>query len=108
MENIVELYQGKEARVKTFDLFKGFGYTEHRQIKKVIKDNFEDFKDFGDVLLASTDASKIKQHGRHDESFYLNEEQFTLRKWKKARSIMRYLEFAKIGSYNSLKYWVKA
>jgi phage regulator Rha-like protein len=77
MENIVQLYQGKEARVKTFDLFAEFGYKEHRALKKVIFKHREVFEQYGELLSATTVAGKNK-HGRHDESYFLNEEQFTM------------------------------
>ena len=77
MEKLVELYQGKEARVSTFLIYKYFGYKEHRQFKKIIRLNINNFEKHGKVFTASVDAvNKIK--GRPDESYLLNEEQFTL------------------------------
>lgn len=79
MENLIELYHGKEPRVKTWDLWKGLGYKEHRTLKRVIADNLSDFEDLGKVVTisASTDAEN-KKKGRPDESYFLNEDQFML------------------------------
>ena len=79
MENIVTLYQGKEARVKTFDLFIGFGYKEHRQLKLVVSKNIDIFEKYGSVVFeATTDGSNARKKGRYDLSYFLNEEQFTM------------------------------
>jgi len=75
MENLIELYHGKEPRVKTWDLWKGFGYSEHRMLKRVIADNVTDFEELGDIKIISS-SSKAK--GRPDESYCLNFEQFLL------------------------------
>ena len=39
MGALVALYAGKEGRVKTWDLWQGFGYKEHRTLKMVIFKN---------------------------------------------------------------------
>jgi len=79
MENLIELYHGKEPRVKTWDLWKGFGYSEHRMLKRVIADNVTDFEELGKVVIisAATEAEN-KKKGRPDESYFLNEDQFML------------------------------
>lgn len=77
MEKLVELYQRKEARVKTWDIWEGFGYKEHRAFKKVIFKNRERFEKYGKLISATTVAGNNTK-GRFDESYFLNEEQFTL------------------------------
>lgn len=76
MNSLVELYKGKEPRVKTIDLYKGFGYFEHRTLKRVILKNRDEFKKRGALVSASTNAENKK--GRPDESYLLNERQFIL------------------------------
>ena len=76
MENLVSLYQGKEARVGTWDIWQGFGYNEHRAFKKVIFKHKSDFEDLGELVSATVVAEKKK--GRPDESYLLNERQFVL------------------------------
>ena len=39
MENLVELYHGKEARISTFKIFNSFGYKKHDFLKAVIFKN---------------------------------------------------------------------
>jgi len=76
MEQLVSIYQGKEARVGTWDIWKGFGYSEHRAFKKVIWANKELFESKGKLITSSVvDGSK---KGRPDESYLLNERQFFL------------------------------
>jgi phage regulator Rha-like protein len=77
MEKLVELYQGKEARVSTFNIWAGFGYKEHRTFKRVISENINDFEEMGKVFEASTDASN-KKRGGQEKGFLLNEKQATL------------------------------
>jgi len=76
MEHIVSLYKGKEARVGTFDIWQGFGYNEHRALKKVIFKHREDFTELGELISATVVAETKK--GRPDESYLLNERQFIL------------------------------
>jgi phage regulator Rha-like protein len=80
MENLIELYGGKEPRVKTWDLWKGFGYSEHRALKKIIWDNKDDFEEFGKMpsVISSSVVDGNKKKGRPDESYFLNEDQFML------------------------------
>lgn len=80
MENLIELYHGKEPRVKTWDLWKGFGYSEHRALKKIIWDYKTDFEELGALpsVISSSPVDGIKKKGRPDESYFLNEDQFML------------------------------
>lgn len=75
-KNVVTLYEGKELRVKTWDLWQGFGYSEHRALKKIIWENKSDFEEFG-KLITST-GKDTNQKGRPDESYLLNENQFVM------------------------------
>jgi len=75
MENLIELYHGKEPRVKTWDLWRGFGYKEHRMLKLVISKNIGLFEEKGELKSFS---QKKNITGRPDESYYLNFEQFLL------------------------------
>jgi len=77
MENLIELYHGKEPRVKTWDLWRGFGYKEHRMLKLVITKNIGLFEERGQVISATV-VAETKKSGRPDESYFLNERQFTL------------------------------
>jgi hypothetical protein len=78
MGALVALYAGKEGRVKTWDLWQGFGYKEHRTLKRIISENLSEFESRGLVISASTDAETKKGKGRPDESYFLNERQFIL------------------------------
>ena len=78
MGALVALYAGKEGRVKTWDLWQGFGYKEHRTLKRIISENLAEFESRGLVISAPTDAETKKGKGRPDESYFLNERQFIL------------------------------
>jgi len=75
MENLVELYQGKEARVSTFVIWAGFGYKEHRTLKRVIEDNRELLEKYGSIEYGSDNNTDKKKAGGQDKSFFLNFEQ---------------------------------
>jgi phage regulator Rha-like protein len=77
MDKLVSLYQGKEARVSTFDIFSGFGYPEHRSFKRRIKDHESSFLKYGDLLEAQNCALNRKRGGQ-EKSYLLNEQQFLL------------------------------
>ena len=77
MEHLVELYQGKEARVSTFNIWIGFGYKEHRSFKKVIWNNKSEFEEFGPLFESST-KDVNKKRGGQEKSYLLNESQATL------------------------------
>lgn len=77
MEKLVSLYEGKEARVSTFDIFSGFGYPEHRSFKRRIKEHEESFLKYGELLEAQNCALNRKRGGQ-EKSYLLNEEQFML------------------------------
>jgi phage regulator Rha-like protein len=78
MEELVELYHGKEPRVSTFKIYEKFGYKEHRTFKRVVSDNVEDFKAQGFLHLQMTKPLKGTKGGRPEESYLLNEDQFIL------------------------------
>ena len=77
MEKLVTLYQGKEARVSTFDIFSGFGYSDHRSFKKVIWANKSLFESRG-ALFESSVKDGIKKKGGQEKSYLLNERQYFL------------------------------
>ena len=78
MEKLVSLYQGKEGRVSTFDIFLAFGYKDHRAFKKVIWANKEEFEKQGKLFESSTKDANSRKKGGQEKSYLLNEEQFTL------------------------------
>lgn len=78
MENLIELYHGKEPRVKTWDLWKGFGYSHHRYLKEIVTRNIELFEERGNLFSVAPATSNKKAKGRPDESYFLNERQFML------------------------------
>lgn len=92
MEKLVELYQGKEARISTFNIFNGFGYKEHRTFKRLVTKNADSFLKYG-LLFEALESALNKKRGGQEKSYFLNEEQF--------------MQWQKIELYNSLKYWVK-
>jgi len=82
MEQLVSIYQGKEARVKTWDIWKGFGYSEHRMLKQLIFRNRQLFEDRGKLISEKVSTHREvetkRKGGRPDESYFLNERQFVL------------------------------
>ena len=78
MENLVNLYNGKIPVVRTWDIWQGFGYKRHDYLKTVVLKNRSSFEEFGQVFMAIVDGINKREKGRPDESFLLNEEQFTL------------------------------
>ena len=77
MEKLVSLYEGKEARVSTFGIFSGFGYSEHRTFKRLVANNMDSFLKYGKVFEAQQNALNKKKGGQ-EKSYFLNEEQFML------------------------------
>ena len=77
MENLVIL-DNKQAVVRTIDLYEGFGYLIHKDLKRVIYDNMTRFTDIGLCPLERTKPNKGSKGGRPEESFLLNERQFIL------------------------------
>jgi phage regulator Rha-like protein len=77
MKDLVFL-KDKEPKVRTFDIFKGFGYLIHKDLKRVIYDNKKDFDSCGLCPLESTKPLKGSVGGRPQTSFLLNERQFML------------------------------
>jgi phage regulator Rha-like protein len=78
MENLVELYQGNEARVGTWKCFKSFGYSEHRNFKVLIDKNMDSFLTYGEVFEAFQNDLNKRKKGGQEKSYMLNEEQFML------------------------------
>lgn len=78
MGNLVKLYDGKEARISTVEIFALLGYLEHRTLKRVISDNENEFLEYGLLHLEVQKPVKGSKGGRPDESYLLNEDQFIL------------------------------
>jgi len=78
MTNLVKLYKGKEPVVKSFDIWEKFGYKEHSKLKRVINSNKSAFEEHGFLPLERQKPIKGSDGGRPDESYLLNESQFTL------------------------------
>ena len=78
MEKQVVAMHQNEPRVCTFDIFKRLGYKEHRAVKKVIYTNEKHFLEYGFLHLHVQKPTKGSKGGRPDESYLLNENQFTL------------------------------
>jgi len=78
MNDLVELYNKKEPVVKTFDIFNGFGYKTHSDLKRVITRNRDRFENQGLLVLQNQKPIKGSKGGRPEESFLLTERQFTL------------------------------
>ena len=78
MENLVSLYHGKEARVKTWDIWRGFGYSHHRYLKEIVTKHKQLFEEKGSLFSVAGDTLNKKVKGRPDESYFLNERQFML------------------------------
>jgi len=68
----------KEPRVRTFDIYQGFGYSHHRYLKDIVTRNADTFKLKGDLISVSPDTLNAKGKGRPDESYLLNYRQFVL------------------------------
>lgn len=77
MDKLVELYQGKEARVSTFNIWAGFGYGEHRAFKLLISKHLSSFVKYGQLFESFQNVSN-KKRGGQEKSYFLNEEQFVL------------------------------
>lgn len=77
VEKLVALHN-EEPRISTFDIFNDLGYSEHRFMKRIVSDNKEHFSDLGFLPLERTKPKKGSRGGRPDESYFLNEDQFTL------------------------------
>lgn len=76
MQTLVSIID-KEPRVRTFDIYQGFGYSHHRYLKEVINQNKKLFESKG-LLISTSTAVENATKGRPDKSFLLNERQFVL------------------------------
>jgi len=65
---------GNEVFCSTIDLFLGFGYKKHNQLKRVIESHLLDFEDFGKIQLHSVEESRSNNP---EKTYHLNEQQFT-------------------------------
>lgn len=78
MNGLVELRNGKEPVVRSFDIWEKFGYKEHLLLKRVILKNKSSFEEHGFLHLEMQKPPKGSKGGRPDESYLLNESHFTL------------------------------
>ena len=76
MQTLVSIID-KEPRVRTFDIYQGFGYAHHRYLKDVINKNKKLFESKG-LLISTTGVVENASKGRPDESYLLSEQQFVL------------------------------
>jgi len=70
MNNLVEIYD-KEPRVSTFELWKPFGYGEHRALKQLINKNRLSYEAHGEII-SDRASTKERQAGRPDTGYLLN------------------------------------
>jgi len=76
MNNLVELYHGKEPVVKSFDIWEKFGYKDHDGFKKVVNRNKIAFDSVGFPALESGKPIKGTKGGRPEINFIFNERQY--------------------------------
>jgi len=77
MNELVEVVD-KEPRVSTFNLWKDFGYGEHRALKRMIDDNKNSFLEFGLMRFQNAKIESIRLRGRPEKGALLNEQQAML------------------------------
>lgn len=70
--------KGKIPVVRTFDIFKGFGYSEHRLFKRVLLENKQAFENYGNLVFEAPTDALNKKRGGQEKSYLLNEQQFIL------------------------------
>ena len=78
MNELVEIIN-KEPRVNTFKLWMEFGYSEHRQLRKLVNSNEKSFLEFG--IITALEPQKIdntRLAGRPEKGLLLNEQQAML------------------------------
>jgi phage regulator Rha-like protein len=66
----------KEPRVRTFDIFKGLGYSTHADLKRVVRAHEKEFKEMGVLVLERCKPLQGTVGGRPSDSYLLNEKQF--------------------------------
>jgi phage regulator Rha-like protein len=76
MNSLVELYHGKEPVVKSFHIWKKFGYKDHDGFKKVVNRNKNAFSSTGFPALESGKPLKGTKGGRPEMNFVFNERQY--------------------------------
>lgn len=76
-DNLITVFKN-ELRVGTNDLYKLYGYNEHRKLKSVISQNKNEFLQLGFLPLQRQKPSKFSNDGRPSEQYLLNEDQFIL------------------------------
>jgi len=78
MNDLVEVIN-KEPRVSTFKIWKGLGYSEHRQLRKLVNANKNSFLEFGLITAFENpliDTTRVR--GRPEKGLLLNEAQAML------------------------------
>jgi len=68
----------EEPRISTHSIYEDLGYSAHRFLKRIVNENKSLFEDGGFLPLERQKPKKGSIGGRPDESYLLNEEQFTL------------------------------
>jgi hypothetical protein len=64
--------------VGTSDLWNGFGYNEHRFLRRVVSKHLEQFESRGEIVLASVEAGTFTGNQKPEAEYLLNERQFIL------------------------------
>ena len=87
-----------DNKITTDNLFRVFGYNEHRRLKEVISSNIDHFLAFGDVRIVTKNEGRGSLGGRPLECYALNFEQCILlsglaknKEKSKKVEILRYL-----------------
>ena len=78
MDMIVKNTKAHGVHVRSVDIWKGLGYSEHRVIKNLINTNKLDFEEFGVLHEENAKPKTGTKGGRPEKAFLLNEQQFTL------------------------------
>ncbi len=76
VEQFVSMHND-EPRISTHSIYDGLGYSAHRLLKRIVNENKSFFEAGGFLPLERQKPKKGSLGGRPDESYLLNEEQFT-------------------------------
>lgn len=77
MDMIVKNTKAHGVHVRSVDIWKGLGYTEHRSLTKLISDNSIDFEEFGVLRFENAKPKAGSKGGRPEKGYIISEQQFT-------------------------------
>ena len=77
MDMIVKNTKAHGVHVRSVDIWKGLGYTEHRSLTKLISDNAIDFEEFGVLRFENAKPKAGSKGGRPEKGYIISEQQFT-------------------------------